>query len=290
MENVKLLSLSERIKSARPDALCFEDDFFLFDVNHPAVPDRPFKMDTYGFFLCLEGSTQGTIDLMPYELRAGMMAVNVPGQLITRTCVSEDFRGISQVMTQRFIDSLGLPYNFSLAIGIRENPILTLKPGELNAIRNYCDMTRSLLEKKRPYQAETLRHLTCAYAYGLGTYLYSMAESRRLSNDELLMQRFLAEVRTHYKQERRVVYYAERLHITTGYLATLVHRVSGKSPSDWINDFVVMEAKVLLKSSALTVQQITHELNFPSQSFFGKYFKRLTGLSPKEYREGKMSR
>lgn len=166
MENVKLLSLSERIKSARPDALCFEDDFFLFDVNHPAVPDRPFKMDTYGFFLCLEGSTQGTIDLMPYELRAGMMAVNVPGQLITRTCVSEDFRGISQVMTQRFIDSLGLPYNFSLAIGVRENPILTLKPGELNAIRNYCDMTRSLLEKKRPYQAETLRHLTCAYAYG----------------------------------------------------------------------------------------------------------------------------
>ena len=51
-----------------------------------------------------------------------------------------------------------------------------------------------------------------------------------------------------------------------------------------------MEAKVLLKSSALTVQQITHELNFPSQSFFGKYFKRLTSLSPKEYREGKMSR
>ena len=275
MENVKLLSLSERIKSARPDALCFEDDFFLFDVNHPTVPDRPFKMDTYGFFLCLEGSTQGTIDLMPYELRAGMMAVNVPGQLITRTFVSNDFRGTSQVMTQRFVDSLGLPYNFSLAIGIRENPILTLKP---------------LLEKKRPYQAETLRHLTCAYAYGLGSYLYSVAESRRLSNDERLMQRFLAEVRTHYKQERRVIYYAERLHITTGYLSTLVHRVSGKSPSDWINDFVVMEAKVLLKSSTLTVQQIAHELNFPSQSFFGKYFKRLVGLSPKEYREGEKLR
>ena len=168
--------------------------------------------------------------------------------------------------------------------------IRSLRVGELNAIRNYCDMTRSLLEKKRPYQAETLRHLTCAYAYGLGTYLYSMAESRRLSNDELLMQRFLAEVRTHYKQERRVVYYAERLHITTGYLSTLVHRVSGKSPSDWINDFVVMEAKVLLKSSALTVQQIADELNFPSQSFFGKYFKRLVGQSPKEYREGKPPR
>lgn len=290
MENVKLLSLSERIKSARPDALCFEDDFFLFDVDHFLVPDRPFKMDTYGFFLCQAGSTQVTIDLMPYELRPGMMVVNVPEQLITRTRVSDDFRGISQVMTRRFVGSLGLPYNFSLAIGIRENPILTLKPGELNAIRNYCDMTRSLLEKKRPYQAETLRHLTCAYAYGLGTYLYSMAENRHLSNDERLMQRFLAEVRTRCKQERQVVYYAERLHVTAGYLSTLARRVSGKSPSDWINDFVVMEAKVLLKSSALTVQQIADELSFPSQSFFGKYFKRLVGQSPKEYREGKPPR
>ena len=222
---------------------------------------------------------------MPYELRPGMLAVNVPEQLITHTYSSDDLCGINLSMTQRFVNSLGLPYNFSLAIGVRENPILTLKPGERRALENYYAMVRGLLEKERPYQVETLRHLTCAYAYSLGAYLYRMAESRHLSGDELLMQRFLAEVRAHYKEERRVIFYAERLHLTAGYLASLVRRVSGKTPSDWIDEFIVLEAKVLLKSSGLTIQQISDKLHFPSQSFFGKYFKRLTGISPKGYRE-----
>lgn len=285
MENVKLLNIHERILLARPDALRFGEDYFLFDAARPSVLERPFKMDTYGFFLCQRGTARGTVDLMPYELRPGMLAVNVPEQLITHTYSSDDFCGINLSMTQRFVNSLGLPYNFSLAIGVRENPILTLKPGERRALENYCAMVRGLLEKERPYQVETLRHLTCAYAYSLGAYLYRMAESRHLSGDELLMQRFLAEVRAHYKEERRVIFYAERLHLTAGYLASLVRRVSGKTPSDWIDEFIVLEAKVLLKSSGLTIQQISDKLHFPSQSFFGKYFKRLTGISPKGYRE-----
>lgn len=62
----------------------------------------------------------------------------------------------------------------------------------------------------------------------------------------------------------------------------LVERYS----SDWIDDYVILEAKALLKSGKLTIQQISDELNFPSQSFFGKYFKRIAGVSPKEYKNG----
>lgn len=284
MKKEKEIDVRNRIRTMHPDALCFGDDYFLFDVTMTPLPEYSSKIETYGFFLCLSGTACGDIDLMPFRLQPGMMMITIPGQLITHHSSSEDFSGTSLVMTQRFVDNLGLPYNFGLAIGIRETPVLTLKPGELAAIRNYCNMVRGLLEKERPYQAETLRHLTCAYAYSLGAYLYQMAENRRLSGDEALMQRFLAEVRTHYKYERHVIYYAERLHITAGYLSTLVQRISGKSPSEWINDFVITEAKVLLKSSNLTIQQIGDELSFPSQSFFGKYFKRQTGMSPKEYR------
>jgi len=64
-----------------------------------------------------------------------------------------------------------------------------------------------------------------------------------------------------------------------------VRNVSGKTASDWIDNFVLLEAKIMLKSTNLTIQQISQELNFPSQTFFGKYFKRLSGVSPKEYRE-----
>lgn len=287
MEHIKQLSVCERMAAASSKTLCFGDDFFLIDVVRSPLPDGPFKMDTYGFFLCQQGTTQGSIDLIPYKLRAGMLAVNVPEQLITCTSSSDDFSGTCLVMTRRFVEGLGLPYNFSLAIGIRETPVLTLKPGTVKALLNYCDMVRNLLAKERPFQAESLRHLTCAYAYSLGAYLYRMAESRRLSGDERMMQQFLHEVRMHYRKERSVQFYAERLHLTPGYLSTFVKNVSGKTPSEWIDSYVVLEAKALLKSSMLTIQQISNELNFPSQSFFGKFFKRVTGMGPKTYRENK---
>lgn len=65
----------------------------------------------------------------------------------------------------------------------------------------------------------------------------------------------------------------------------VVREVSGKTASEWIDNFVLLEAKVLLRSTHMTIQQISDELHFPSQSFFGKYFKRLAGVSPKEYRD-----
>lgn len=277
--------LKANILAMHPDARCFRQDYFLFDISKQVVIDSLFEINTYGFFLCREGRMSGTIDLMPFELRPGGLIVNVPGQLVVCQSMSDDFRGTGQVMTPGFVESLGLPYNFGMAIGIREHPLLELKAGELSAIQTYCSMVRNLLVKERPFQAEALRHLTCAYAYSLGYYLYQMEETRKLSGDELTTQRFLSEVRQLYKWERSVAYYADRMHLTPGYLSSIVRNVSGKTALEWIDSFVLLEAKVLLKSTNLTIQQISQELHFPSQSFFGKYFKRLTGISPKAFRE-----
>ena len=100
----------------------------------------------------------------------------------------------------------------------------------------------------------------------------------------MLMQRFLHELHIHYKTEHKVLFYADRLHVTPDYLSTLVRGISGITASEWINKFMLLKAKIMLKSTKMTIQQVSQELNFPSQTFFGKYFKRLTGVSPKEYR------
>lgn len=279
------MDIRANILSQHPDAVHFMNDYFLFDTGLKFVAGHSFKVDEYGFFLCLQGSSEGNIDLSPFSLRPGMLVVNVPGQLVTYQSASSDFWGTCLVMTRHFVDNLGLPYNFGLAIGIRENPILELKSGELTAIQNYCAMVGNLLQKERPYQSETLRHLTCAYAYSLGSYLYQMAEARNLSNEETIMQRFMHEVHIHYKDERKVLFYASKLNLTAGYLSTIVRNISGKTASEWIDNFVLLEAKILLRSTNMTIQQISNELNFPTQTFFGKYFKRLAGVSPKEFRD-----
>ena len=88
----------------------------------------------------------------------------------------------------------------------------------------------------------------------------------------------------HYKHERSVGFYARQLCITPKYLTTLIKRISGKSVSEWIDNYVILEAKTLLKYSNMSVQEIAYYLNFPNQSFFGSYFKRNAGMSPSQYK------
>ena len=87
-----------------------------------------------------------------------------------------------------------------------------------------------------------------------------------------------------HTQERSVTFYAEKLCITPKYFSTLIKKQTGKSAAQWIDDYVILEAKNLLKFSGMSIQEIAYHLNFSTQSFFGKYFKHQTGLSPSEYR------
>ena len=277
MENFKLLNLIEQNNH-------IGDDFCIYEISYHPLLEYPFKISEYSCYICLEGESKGAIDLSPFCLKPSSLAVNVPGQLLEQHAMSKDFRAIGITMSREFVSSLGLPYNFYLDRMLRNAPILELKPAILQSMLSYCSMVQRLLAKERPYQMETLRHLTCAFFYGFSSY-FQMSESRPPSNEEFIMKRFMTEVKEHYHTQRRVLFYADRLHFSTGYLSTVIKNVSGKSPLEWIDDFVAKEACALLKNTNLTVQQISHELGFPSQSFFGKFFKRMTGFSPKEYRD-----
>ena len=98
---------------------------------------------------------------------------------------------------------------------------------------------------------------------------------------------FMKELARHYMQHRSVGFYAAQLHLTPKYLTTIIRKTTGRTASDWIDDYVVLEAKNLLKYSTMSIQEVAYYLSFPNQSFFGKYFKEHTGLTPTAYRTGK---
>ena len=89
----------------------------------------------------------------------------------------------------------------------------------------------------------------------------------------------------HHVSERNVAFYADHLFLTPKHVSKVILEVSGKTPTQWIDEYVVLEAKSLLKYSNLTIQEIADYLNFSTQSVFGKYVKHKTGLSPREYKE-----
>lgn len=105
-----------------------------------------------------------------------------------------------------------------------------------------------------------------------------------MSHGFVLFGRFLGMVQQNYKVQRNVVWYSEQLCVTPKYLSEVVKRVSGRTARQWIQLFVLIEIKTLLRNTNYSIKEITGALNFPNQSFLGKYFKNATGQSPSEYR------
>jgi AraC-like DNA-binding protein len=125
-----------------------------------------------------------------------------------------------------------------------------------------------------------------AMFYDVGNVIYRVKNfDESLRRSEKVFTNFLKMVEENCRKERRVAWYAQQLNITPKYLSEAVKRVSGRSAVEWVENYVTMELRVLLKNSTKTIKEIANEMNFPNQSFLGKYFKEHVGVTPSEYRK-----
>ena len=98
------------------------------------------------------------------------------------------------------------------------------------------------------------------------------------------MWKFLTLLKQYHQEERTVNFYADKMCISPKHLSSVIKQMSHKTAHEIIADFVTMTAKRLLKTTTMSIQEISDELNFANQSFFGKFFKQNTGQSPSAYR------
>lgn len=105
----------------------------------------------------------------------------------------------------------------------------------------------------------------------------------KISRKEEIVARFLQCVNENYREHRELGFYAEQLGLSLKYMSQVIYGQTGRHPSQWIKDHVILDAKTMLRSGRYSIQQVAEELNFPNQSFFGKYFKEAVGVSPKKW-------
>ena len=105
-----------------------------------------------------------------------------------------------------------------------------------------------------------------------------------IKRKEEILYSFLTLVEANFHKHRDVTFYAQQMCISPKHMSSIVKTVSGRTASEWIDSYVILEAKLLLRNTAMTVQEISAMLNFPDASFFGKYFRRLTGTTPRKFR------
>lgn len=269
------------------DAITIGDDLSIFSFNTAdasSLPKEPQKLTHAAIAICTSGFCRLKINLQEHEIEAPMLLALMPGQIIEPISHSPNFEGYAIMLSRRFIDMLNLPGWQQQYMMMYNNPLNKIDSEKLTAIRIFfAILYRAASNEENPFRLQVIENLIRVFYYG-GVHQFKPHDTATNSPKNSIVERFLNLVEEHYREERLIGFYADKLCITPKYLSKLVKENTGRSAGEWIENHVILEARAMLQSSDMTIQQVASSLNFPNQSFFGKYFKRATGLSPKQYR------
>lgn len=266
------------------------NDFAIFDdIKDMSLSSYPTRLNAACLTVCLKGWCKLELNLQQCEMREGMLGIILPDQIVLQGERSDDFAGLFIAVSKDFMDMVipTMQQLFPMFFMIKERPFVHITPEESQSFQEYHSFLWSKVKlKDNPFRKEIAQGLLLALFYEIYNIYQGHAVQERIpkSRKEDLFERFIRAVSESYKEERSVSYYADKMFLTAKHLSTVVKEISGKTAGEWIDSLVVLEAKALLKSSELSIQEIADELHFANQSFFGKYFKHHTGMSPKEYR------
>ena len=253
------------------------------------IDEAPFKVDMSMTIIYDRGEAVFKIDMHKYHIKAPAVIIIMAGQTCELISYSKDLQGRAIVMSSTFTDSLFVgtegDYTLKLYSSMINNPLINLDKDQ-NVFSEYYQLLKNIVQSPHSeFKINAVRHLTLAMFYGYSHMKHDISTYNKGSNrQDDIYSAFLKAVGKHYKMERKVGFYAEKLCITSKHLSQVVKEVSGRTASEIIEDYVITEIKALLISTNMTIQQISDYLNFPSQSVFGKYVKRITGVSPKRYK------
>lgn len=239
------------------------------------------------FALCLEGNITVSINLMDTEIKQGDFVVLLPGTIIQFYSQKEKVRIGFVGFSEQCISKVNVIQSTLHSMpSILRSPVLHLEPSVATYFLDYFSLLGRVTTGPYGMDEELIRYTLKVMLYAVDRmYSDSPIRSERLqSRKDEICRRLVQLVIENYTHERRAQFYADKMGISIQHLSTTVKQVTGKNILDIIAYVVLTDVKSKLKSTDMTVQEIAYSLNFPSASFFGKYFKRHVGMSPQEYR------
>lgn len=294
------ISLAQ-FRSLFPTSECISmsDDFFVMDVrfhdqNSPLM--HPCRFDGFMMIYCVSGHVRMSINLNEFEFKAGSLFLNVPGNLVKISeyvdSHKEDQRYVVVAMTKEFMTGMRMDINkvFNEGLSMLGNPSLELTEQQQGLIGRYIALMCEIVKVNTLNSRESINSILSSMFYfvsGLGSErIRKTGEEVRTSSSRsrMIFEQFIKLVAENHLQHRNVGFYADKLYLTPKYLSKLIKTATGRSAPEWIDAYVILEAKNLLKYSNATIKEVVFRLNFPNQSVFYKFFKARTGMTPSQYR------
>jgi len=248
-------------------------------------------------FFCMRGHIETSIDYKQYSISKGDMFIYTPSLFIHIISHSDDFSGIAIRTNYDYVVPLvNKAIDIRSQLLLRDHPYYSLTNSQCKNIEQQIRSIMKRIEQENDSGIETQRKkiLTELIMSQGATLLYELMNicftSQKLEpivqdRGDLIIQKFMVSLYHHYNTKRNVAYYAHEQCLSPSYFCAVVKQKTGKTVSQWIIELVIVEAKQLLQYSDISVKEIAIHLNFPTQSFFGKYFKKYMGVSPNAYRK-----
>lgn len=271
------------------------DDFYVFRASSGDhyIEGRTLRMKAFTLILCTDGMENGSVNLRDVSINKGSLLMSFPGNVlkIESGYPMATVRGI--MLSQDFMRMMNVDVKNSMPLFMRlaYNPMIHLTQKQQEDIERYLDLLENISDNDHlAHRDQIVSGLVSSMFFRISD-MYE--QSTQVANDKELSVRnrreeyfakFITLLSNNFKRERTVGFYAEQMCVTPKYLSLLIKEFSGKSAAEWIDYYVITEAKTLLRYSTMSIQEVAYELSFSSQSFFGKYFKHLTGMSPSEYK------
>lgn len=264
----------------------------------PPFSSGPVKIDGLSWMLCYEGNIKLNVNLESFSVHKNMLLLTNPESIIEIKDVGSgavDFYTL--FISREFMRDINLDVNILSTIPRPKDghriPCFEISPEDAVLFRHYFELLHHNTTRNRDdiYVRSIARCIIAALCYQLIQSARDKADAENTeevstgtrSKRNTYVDDFISLLHVHHRSQRSVSFYASKLFISPKYLSLVIKKATGKSAAELIDEFVILEAKNLLRFSGKNIQQVAYELNFPNQSSFGKYFKHLTGMSPSEY-------
>lgn len=259
----------------------------------PFMVNRLWKLAGGLVCFCRRGTARVSIDIKEFVIKENTQVLFVPGTIFCINDVSDDFSLSYYCFTDELFHEAFLHMESSFITFLKEYPCFVLPKKSTHVVDGLLHSMAALYaDKKNLYRVQMAKHHLQSLlldVYDKYQRFYSKQETEGSDRQDQLFRDFMLLLHEHSMTEREVAFYAGKLCISPKYLTGICRHVTAKSAKQIIDHFATLQIKVLLQSTELNIAEISDRLNFPDQSYMGRYFKRLTGVSPKEYRTGALT-
>ena len=272
------------------ESVFLDDDLLLTErINEAPMPTEPRRMNFILIGLCTKGEVMYQLDTQKQVIKPGDILIVSDRHVVDSYHHSDDMEGLCIMMSVHFFREIiqNVSDVSSLFLFSRQNPVMSLEQKEIETFKEYFQVIKQkICDQRNHFRKDLIKTLLLAMFYDLSNIIYRVQNNGKpQTRADAIFTHFIKLVEKNYRQERRVGWYAAQLNITPKHLSETVKNTSRRTPNEWIDDYVTLELRVLLKNSTKTIKEIAQELNFSNQSFLGKFFKEHVGVSPSKYRK-----